>query len=201
MSSGDEPGEPDLTLSSSRAGYLAEDAHSPDAALTAYSHASTLYAQALPSSSSDDVSLHRVGAHALFRLCVLAPSSTEAHSQYLDRCASAPRLAAERAFPAAERLWVHRALRQLVSSGAGAGAGPAVEGGTIARSHRAEEALIRRGTSLPPAGETNAVYLRFLDEVVAAWRARGLPRSEASEVIEVRSLSLLFSRSYESGSG
>ncbi|GAA5890105.1 hypothetical protein JCM8208_002699 [Rhodotorula glutinis] len=179
-------GEPyDTTLSvltTAVEGYLAEDAHSPDAALTAYSRASTLYGQALPSSSSDDVSLHRVGAHALFRLCVLAPSSTQAHTQYLDRCASAPRLAAERAFPTAERLWVHRALRQLVSSGS---AGTSVEGGAIARSHRAEEALIRRGTSLPPAGETNAVYLRFLDEVVAAWRARGLPRNEAGEVIEI----------------
>ncbi|GAA5851542.1 hypothetical protein JCM9279_006890 [Rhodotorula babjevae] len=175
----------DLTLTvlaTAVEGYLAEDAHSPDAALTAYSHASTLYAQALPSSSADDISLHRIGAHALFRLCVLAPSSTQAHTQYLDRCSSAPRLAAERAFPTAERLWVHRALRQLVSSGS---AGPSVEGGAIARSHRAEEALIRRGTSLPPAGETNAVYLRFLDEVVTAWRARGLPRSEAGEVIEI----------------
>ncbi|KPV78685.1 uncharacterized protein RHOBADRAFT_51121 [Rhodotorula graminis WP1] len=188
-------GEPyDLTLSvltTAVEGYLAEDAHSPDAALTAYSHASTLYAQALPSSSTDDISLHRVGAHALFRLCVLAPSSTEAHTQYLDRCASAPRLAVGRAFPTAERLWVHRALRHLVSSGAatgkgpGAGEGPGVDGAAMARSHRAEEALIRRGTSLPPAGETNAVYLRFLDEVVAAWRARGLPRSEAGEVIEI----------------
>ncbi|BGP36935.1 hypothetical protein JCM10449v2_000837 [Rhodotorula kratochvilovae] len=178
----------DLTLrvlAAAVEGYLAEDAAAPESAIAAYERASSLYTSALsllPSGGDkDDLALHLVGGHALFRLCVLLPPSTSAsaraHTTYLERAAACARPGV--AFPAAERLWAHRSLRRLASSPG------AVDAAALARSNRAEEALIRRGTALPPAGETNAVYLRFLDEVVGAWRSRAARRDEAGEVIEI----------------
>lgn len=51
--------------------------------------------------------------------------------------------------------------------------------------NRAEEALIRRSTVLPRAGEVNSQYLAFLDEVAEAWRRSGGAKAGAEEVVEV----------------
>ncbi|GAA6051308.1 hypothetical protein JCM3770_006804 [Rhodotorula araucariae] len=171
-------------------GYLAEDAADVETAVAAYERTASLYASALsllPSSDKDDLALHLVGGHALFRLSALlapaSPASVRAHVQYLERCGTCARAAV--AFPAAERLWVHRSLRRTAASASSSSPPGSVDAAVLARSNRSEEALIRRGTTLPPAGETNPVYLRFLDEVVEAWRARGATRDEAGEVIEI----------------
>ncbi|GAA6000378.1 uncharacterized protein JCM10292_001484 [Rhodotorula paludigena] len=198
---GDQDGHEayDLTLrvlASAVEGYILESAQEYVPAAAAYERASTLYSQALerlsraPGGDKDDVSLHRVGAHALLRLCVLSqdPSSPvspatsqRAHAQYLERATSLSH--AHLAFPAADRLWVHASLRALSRSSKGAA--PSLDSALVVRAWRDEERLLRRETRLPPAGETNRPYLAFLDQCVQTWRERGARRDEAGEVVDI----------------
>ncbi|GJN91859.1 hypothetical protein Rhopal_004884-T1 [Rhodotorula paludigena] len=189
----------DLTLrvlASAVEGYILESAQEYAPAAAAYERASTLYSQALerlsraPGGDKDDVSLHRIGAHALLRLCVLShdasspvspATSQRAHAQYLERATTFSR--AHLAFPAADRLWVHASLRAL--SRPSKGTAPSLDSALVVRAWRDEERLLRRETRLPPAGETNRPYLAFLDQCVRTWRERGARRDEAAEVVDI----------------
>lgn len=62
----------------------------------------------------------------------------------------------------------------------------------------AEESQLRKSTSLPPAGEINKPYLKFLDDVAESWRIGGAGREGAAEAVEVRLLlSSSFSANFE----
>lgn len=175
------------------AGYALESLGEREPALSAYENASQVYQQAVdelarsPGGDKDDISLHRAGGAALFRLSLLSrimPSSSlstsySAHQRYLHRSASFAR--APFAFPAYQRLPIHRSFRslQVLLN--------RHDAALTAQNDKAEERLIRESTSLPKAGETNRVYLKFLDEVVEGWRRRGARKDEAGDVIEVRS--------------
>lgn len=83
---------------------------------------------------------------------------------------------------------VHRSLRSILHESGPSRAAPANWHAEIADNNRAEEAILRRTTSLPPAGEINKPYLRFLDDVAEGWRIGGAGREGATEVIDVRPL-------------
>ncbi|BGP21877.1 microtubule-associated protein [Rhodotorula toruloides] len=172
-------------------GYALESLGEREQALSVYENASQVYQQAVdelarsPGGDKDDVSLHRAGGAALFHLALLSrimPSSSlstsyTAHQRYLHRSASFSR--ASLAFPAYQRLPIHRSFRslQVLLN--------RHDAALTAQNDKAEERLIRESTSLPKAGETNRVYLKFLDEVVEGWRRRGARKDEAGDVVEI----------------
>ena len=128
----------------------------------------------------DDVELHDVGESAAFRAALwtraYAPAEAyAAHRTYVLRSALWPAT-----FRPTKAVIVHRSFRRVMGE-----AGTWADAGA---NDRAEEALIRRATVLPRAGEVNAEYLAFLDEVAEAWRRSGAGKKGAAEVVEVSSV-------------
>ncbi|GAA5979953.1 hypothetical protein JCM10908_001476 [Rhodotorula pacifica] len=199
------PSEPyDMTLrvlAYAVEGYALESLGRTAEALAAYIRAGELYEAALdalastPDRDSHDVSLHRIGGDVLMRVALVTrPSlskvetegenldtSYSAHRAYLQHSSSFAR--AEAAFPASVQITLLRSFRSLQALLPPSRR--ADDSALISQLDRAQERILRRTTRLPKAGETNREYLRFLDEVVENWRARGAPRTGAAEVIEI----------------
>lgn len=185
-------------------GYALEANGRTGDALAAYLRAGELYEVAvtmlatMPDRDDNDISLHRIGGDVLMRVArmtrALAEGAPEeqhrhhqletsyaAHRAYLAHSTSFARSAA--AFPPSSQTAMHssfRSLQALLSRW-----DPAL----VSLNDRTQERILRSTTRLPKAGETNRDYLRFLDEVVEGWKARGAPRASAGEVIEVRLVS------------
>ncbi|KWU43678.1 protein prenylyltransferase [Rhodotorula sp. JG-1b] len=181
-------------------GYALEANGRTGDALAAYLRARELYEAAvnmlanMPDRDDNDISLHRMGGDVLMRVALMtralaegAPeeqhrhhqleTSYSAHRAYLAHSTSFARSAA--AFPPSSQMAMHssfRSLQALLSRW-----DPAL----VSLNDRTQERILRSTTRLPKAGETNRDYLRFLDEVVEGWIARGAPRAGAGEVIEI----------------
>ncbi|GAA5966898.1 hypothetical protein JCM8115_006197 [Rhodotorula mucilaginosa] len=181
-------------------GYALEGSGRTGDALAAYLQAGELYEAAIaalstmPDRDDNDISLHRIGGDVLMRVALMtraladgAPeeqhrhyqleTSYSAHRAYLAHSTSFARPAA--AFPTSSQMAMHssfRSLQALLSKW-----DPAL----VSLNDRTQERILRSTTRLPKAGETNREYLRFLDEVVEGWKARGAPRAGAGEVIEI----------------
>lgn len=197
-----------VILARSDPGYALEGSGRTGDALAAYLQAGELYEAAIaalstmPDRDDNDISLHRIGGDVLMRVALMtraladgAPeeqhrhyqleTSYSAHRAYLAHSTSFARPAA--AFPTSSQMAMHssfRSLQALLSKW-----DPAL----VSLNDRTQERILRSTTRLPKAGETNREYLRFLDEVVEGWKARGAPRAGAGEVIEVRLVSFFCS--------
>lgn len=80
---------------------------------------------------------------------------------------------------------VHRALRHLLHETGVTVSSPDQWRAEVLTNNLAHEAVLQKTTSLPKAGEINAPYLVFLDEVVEGWRLGGGGSDGATAVVEV----------------
>ncbi|GAA5969963.1 hypothetical protein JCM3765_002325 [Sporobolomyces pararoseus] len=163
----------------------------------AYRIASRQYDQAVETISKststlgarDDVSLHRIGETVLWRLCHLDLSISAPHLAYTSHLAYIRQSSLYHStlppnstkspltpYDPSRSLSIHSQFHHLSLSTS--------NHTNSSLSNKAEEALLRKTTSLPKAGEVNKPYLRFLDQVVERWRANGSSAVEANEVIE-----------------
>ncbi|GAA6010372.1 hypothetical protein JCM10207_005198 [Rhodosporidiobolus poonsookiae] len=140
---------------------------------------------AQPDKGYGEAELHRWGGEAAFRLCLLGrmlspPDDALSHHTLYTRLAStasaSPRTASL-SHPPASHVLILRSARSLSLSLGQHADLPALD--------RVQEKLVRRFTSVPRAGETNEIYLRFMDEVVQGWRGEGVPKRRAGELAEV----------------
>lgn len=197
-----------VILARSDPGYALEGSGRTGDALAAYLQAGELYEAAIaalstmPDRDDNDISLHRIGGDVLMRVALMtraladgAPeeqhhhyqleTSYSAHRAYLAHSTSFARPAA--AFPTSSQMAMHSSFRSLQALL------PKWDPALVSLNDRTQERILRSTTRLPKAGETNREYLRFLDEVVEGWKARGAPRAGAGEVIEVRLVSFFCS--------
>ena len=170
-------------------------------AVDAFRRAASLYefVVGLVSSNGErdvpDVELDTWGELAMFRLAYLARKTKDvplifaSHKLWLPASSAlGKRLASNRARTEAhdERaMIVHDSYRSVLNF-----VGPrALERSVWRQETRANddahEARVRRATAIPRAGETNARYLAFLDDVAQSWRVGGLARDDAHHVARV----------------
>ncbi|GAA5839590.1 hypothetical protein JCM11251_003554 [Rhodosporidiobolus azoricus] len=187
-----------LAHASAHASASAEVLSAYESAARAYDEACELLSRSSPEGVRDEIELHRIGGEVLFRGSLLArengstDTSLSLHALYLRRSSSflalypsgSPR--ATYAFPPHQRATILRSLRSLLSSSSSSHS-PAdpFAASLLTDLNRAQEKLVREYTTAPKAGEVNAGYLRFLDEVVDSWRKEGAPRSRAAEVVSI----------------
>ncbi|KAK4704926.1 cargo-transport protein YPP1, partial [Phenoliferia sp. Uapishka_3] len=136
--------------------------------------------------TKDDLALHVVGEDALYRSAFWSRSSSDSsaalipHRLYLrhsTRWSSS--------FRPTKTLLIHRSLRSLLHEIGPSRSNPQTWHAEVSENNKAQEAILRRTTSLPSAGDVNLPYLRFLDDVAEGWRIGGSGREGAGEVIEI----------------
>ncbi|KAL8277048.1 hypothetical protein RQP46_010582 [Phenoliferia psychrophenolica] len=171
-------------------GYTSERLEDFGAAQSAYARAGRVYDDvcdilAKSGGTKDDRALHKLGEDALYRSAFWSSSSPDSHVAFLPHRLYLKHALQWSTVVPTKTLLVHRSLRALLHEVGPSPAAPADWYTEVADNNRAEEAVLRRTTSLPPAGEINKPYLRFLDDVAEGWRIGGGGREGVTEVIDI----------------
>ncbi|KAK4054711.1 hypothetical protein OIV83_000635 [Microbotryomycetes sp. JL201] len=179
----------DLTLrvaANAYEGYALEQVQRDKEAIPAYGKAGRVYDEACDAlrrqgGSKDDIELHKTGEAALFRLCLWAKAAADphqayqAHRIYVNRAETCP--VSPSPFSQSHVVRVLTAFRELITS--------TRRWDDLSVANRTQEAILRRTTSLPMAGDVNVEYVKFLDAVADGWRRSGAGPEGASEVVNI----------------
>ncbi|KAM0750347.1 protein prenylyltransferase [Meredithblackwellia eburnea MCA 4105] len=163
---------------------------SPTAALASYTQAGKIYNDAIDllsrsGGSANDVALHKAGEESLYRAAIgnrgnRDPiSSLTSHRLYL--------LHSRRFSSSPHHLAILTSYRQLLYSIPPNSSSVVIPNWSSELSvvNKSEEAVLRRETTLPKAGEVNKRYLTFLDDVNRGWELGGRRKDGAKEVVDI----------------